>query len=328
MAKVVLLGDIINDTKSGDILGISDRAKIISYIERAIEIAEYKTNWSRYIGDIDICTDSCGFITLPSFVDTVLAVNVNGFPAYPRNGWFEYHINGPGSRQTGRITSWSWDDKGWSPVFQQLTDWSLITAIVEDPVDGNGSLKLRVFGETVDPSYNSKDVLTIPPSGPSDEGVEVPLIYGSASPDANLTMFKKITRIQKPKTRGYVKLMGFNPHQLTNAVTLGYFSPHETNPSYRRIKVGACCTWCRVRFRRADMPLVHDYDVIPFPTRQGTLDLIKAIRLRETNNIDVAELYEQKALQLLLDIQRTEDGPAQFMPQIDPGFGIGTIDYR
>lgn len=125
-----------------------------------------------------------------------------------------------------------------------------------------------------------------------------------------------------------MKLIGYGPDQLTNAATLGYYGPDETQPSYRRIRVNKTCTWVRVKFRRADTPLVHDYDIVPLPSRQATLDLIKAIRLRETNNIDVAEAYEQKAIQLLLDIQQIEEGPATFQLQVDPGFGLGTIDYR
>ena len=327
--RVVLLGDVIQDCKSGDILGISDRAKIIRYVERAIEIAEFKANWSRYIGTLDMCSDSTGCLTLPSFVDTVLAVNIAGHPSYPRNGWYEYHINGLGSKDCcGSQIGYFWDDRGWSPVIQDLTEWSCVAAIVEDAKDGDGSLTMQVFGETMDPNANQKDVITIPVTGPSTPGVQIPLLQGYASTDVAITKFRRITRVIKPVTRGYVKLVGFGPNQLGNAVTLGYYAPNETNPSYRRIKTGKACTWCRIRYRRNDVPLANDYDVVPLPSRQSVIDLVKAIRLRETNNIDVAESYETKAIQLLQDIQAIEDGPGMFQIQVDPAFGIGTIDYR
>lgn len=329
--KVVLLKDVIEDTKTGDVLGINDRKKIISYIERAIEIAEFKANWNRYLGEIDVCSDECGCITMPTFVDTVLAVNINGQPAYPRNGWYQYHINGPGTRDScGAGITYTWDDKSWSPTLQDLKDWSRLAADVEDPADGDGTKFLQVFGETVDGWYNSKDVLTIPtdPTKPSEFGVKVPLLFGYAACDPAATIFKRITRVIKPKTRGYVKLIGYNDQQFGKAVTLGYYAPNEEAPSYRRIRVGQKCIWCRVKFRRADVPLDNDYDVVPLPSRQACIDLIKAIRLRETNNIDIAEQYEQKALQLLQDIQTIEEGPGTFSLQVDPGFGIGTIDLR
>ena len=211
---------------------------------------------------------------------------------------------------------------------QDLKEWSCVGAIVEDPIDGNGSLKMRVFGETMDTRSNMKDVLTIPTTGASEFGVEIPLLLNYASTDAAITKFRRITRVIKPVTRGYVKLVGFGPNQLGNTVTLGYYAPNETQPAYRRLKTSKPCTWCRVRYRRNDVPLLNDYDIIPLPSRQSILDLIKAVRLRETNNIDVAEQYEMKAIQLLQEIQQIEDGPGMFQIQVDPGFGIGTIDYR
>lgn len=328
--KAVLLGDVITDCKSADILGISDRTKIIRYIERAIEIIEYKTNWTRYIAALDVCSGCDGTITLPSFVDTVLAVNIAGWPAYPRNGWYEYHLNGSGSSNpmNGTVLPWVWDDKGWSPTIQDLSTWSVVAAIVEDPTDGDGSLSLRVFGETADSAGNPKVAQTTPTQGVSSEGVIVPLINGYASMDVAATRFKRITRVIKPVTRGYVKLIGFTGVNGENAVTLGYYGPRETQPAYRRIRVGRPNTWCRIRYRTADCPLINDYDIIPLPSRQGLLDLVKAIRLRETNNIDVAETYEAKATQLFQDIQAVEDGPMAFQVQVDPLFGIGTVDWR
>jgi hypothetical protein len=86
------LGEIIKASKSRDVLGIDDREAIIDYVQRAVELATWKANWNPYLGDMDICADECGVVTLPSEVGTILACNVNGFPAQYRNSWFEYHI--------------------------------------------------------------------------------------------------------------------------------------------------------------------------------------------------------------------------------------------
>lgn len=325
---IVTLGKIIEASKSSDLLGLSDRSKIIDYIERAIEIAAYKANWNPWISTMDVCSDSCGYVTLPSIVGTVLACNVNGYPAFFRNSWFEYHINGTGSRGScGAACGYTWDDKMWTPTFQQLTNWSLVAAICEDSIDGNGSLELIVEGETMDSNSNQKQALTIPVTGASTPGVRVKLLNGVAATDPAMTYFKKITSVTKPVTRGYVKLIAFQPTQLSNAVTIGYYAPNETNPRYRRIKVGSPCSCVRIKFRRASLELVNDYDIVPIASYQATLDLIKAIRLRETGNIDVAQAYETKAIELLQDIQAIESpdwGPVQ----IDPSHSVGTIDFR
>jgi len=324
----VTLGKVIAASKSSDLLGISDRDTIIDYIGRALEIVQSKANWNPMIGTMDICSDCCGYVTLPSCVGTVLSVNIAGQPSFPRNAWYEYHVNGVGS-QCGDSCGFYWDDKEWTATFQQLTNWSMLAAICEDSIDGNGSLELIVEGETMDGNYMQKQALTIPTTGPSLPGVRLKLLNGYAATDSAATYFKKITSVTKPVTRGYVKLVAFQPTQFSNAVTVGYYAPNETNPRYRRIKLSKSCKCARIRYRRAEPFLVNDYDIVPIASYQAMLDLLKAIRLRETGNIDVAELYEQKAVQLLNEVETVESGPASFGAiQVAPGFGIGTLDMR
>lgn len=336
---IVTLGQVIQGLQSSDFLGLpatSARAKIIDYINRGVEIAAYKCNWNPWLQTLDMCSNANGWLTLPSFVGTILAVNVCGQPTFFRNSWYEYHINGFGSQECGTgpggpVNNWgcgfTWDDKNWSPTFQDLTGWSYLAAICEDPIDGNGSLQMIVEGETMDQQFNQKQAITIPATGPSQPGVILTLLNGYAATDPAVTGFKSITQVTKPVTRGYVKLIAFPSVQGAQGVTVGYYAPNETNPRYRRIRVSACCKPVRVRFRRATLALVNDYDIVPISSYQATLDLVKAIRLRETNNMDLAAQYEAKAIELLTDIQNIEDGPGFMAPQID-SFGSSTIDWR
>lgn len=332
---IVPLGRVIAGSKSKDCLGISDRATIIDYISRAIEIAAYKGNFDPWLKNLDVCANADGCVVLPSFVGTVLSVNIGGRPSLFRNQWYQFHINGLGSSYQsggnngcGPGLGWVSDDLGWTPVFQDLADWMYVAAICEDARDGNGSLNMIVQGETVDQNCNPKMAITIPATGPSQSGVQVPLISGYPVTDVNATAFRRITQVTKPVTRGYVKLIGFKNVTGSQGVTLGYYAPNETNPRYRKIRVSQACEWVRIRFRMADLPLVDDWDIVPLESYQATLDLLKAIRLRETNNYDVAEVAETKAVNLLREIQAIQDGPAMDPIQCDPSFGIGTIDYR
>lgn len=323
---VVTLAQVIAGSKSDAILGISDRVKIIDFIQRALEIASYKSTYNPWLATLDVCSDVCQMVTLPSFVGTVLQVNVGGRPTIFRNDWYEWHINGAGSH-CGQSCGFS-NDLGWSPVFQNLENWSVVGAICEDATDGNGSLKMIVEGETMDSNQNVKQAITIPAVGPSTTGVQIPLVYTWANTDPALTYFKKITRITKPVTRGYVKLIAFPIRQMAHAVTLGYYAPNETNPTYRRIKVGAACKWVRIRYRRATLALVNDWDVVPISSYQAMLDLLKSIRLSDSNNVDASEAYLGKAVRLLNEIQTIESGSTYTPIQIEPGFGVGTIAYR
>lgn len=330
----VPLGRVIEGSKSSSILGVNNRALIISYIERARELALFRANWDTWVNTIDLCSNQSGFVTLPYFVDTVLACNVGGFPAHFRNSWFSYSISGPGSGRGNAMTggAWPscnffWDDHSWTPVFQDIKDWSYIAAICEDPIDGDGSKQLIVQGVTVDAQYNQKEVLTVPVSGPSSPGARLTLLTGYAATDPAVTPFKSVTQVTKPVTRGYVKLIAFPSRQAASAVTLGYYAPHETNPIYRRIRVSAKCAWVRCRYKRAALPLVQDYDETGFGSYEALLQLIRAIRLRETDNYTQAELAEQKAVQILTDLQQSQEGPGWAPIQFDPADFVGNVQF-
>src|SRR6478609_7806439 len=94
---VVTVGQIVNASKSKDILGIQNRAQILDYLVRAIEIAAYKGNFDPWLKNLDVCADASGCVVLPSFVGTVLSVNIGGRPSIFRNQWYQFHINGTGS---------------------------------------------------------------------------------------------------------------------------------------------------------------------------------------------------------------------------------------
>lgn len=320
------LGEIIEASKSRDVLGISDREVIIDYIQRAIELASWKANWNPLLGTMDICSDGCGVVTLPTEVGVILACNVNGFPAQFRNSWFEYHINGPGTESgTGTIagvgygpdSGYVWDERGLSATFQDLNGWSYLSAITENPEDGQGNLFLTVYGDTMDANYNEKFI-----------SVQIPLLNGYAATDSLATQFKRITRVEKPLTKGYIKLIAFPGQQQANGRTVGYYAPGETQPQYRRIRVNASCKWVRVKYRRSELRMLHDTDIVPFPSKQAMIFLLKSIRLFETNNLDIAQAYETKAVSILLERLLIEDGPATFKLQVEPSYGLGCVDYR
>lgn len=317
---IVRLGDLITNLQQSNVLGIRDRDSIVRYINRAVEVGSQKANFNVSIGCMDICSDSCGYITLPSEVGSVLAVNVGGQPARFRNDWFEYHLNGPGSLDVGSCVPY-FEDKMYTPIFQDLRGYMYLAAIAEDAAD-NGK-QIRVIGETMDSTSNQKQVLQ-----DGAQGALFTLQLGTAACDPGVTQWNRIRDVIKPITQGYVKLIGFSGTQGDPGVTLGYYAPWETNPRYRRIKISEKCQWARVKYRKSDPVLRNDWDVVPIASMEAAISLVRSIRYKDTNNIDLAKAYELDALELLQAIQSAEDGPGTFTIQVDPGYGLGTMDWR
>lgn len=323
---IVLVGDVIAGAKSDAILGTDDRAKILDTMRRGLELAMYKANFNVWQGIIDVCSDHCGIVTLPSCIGTVLQVNVGGSPTIFRNSWYNFHVNGFGDA-CGQACGFSSECMP-SPVFQDLNEWSVVAAISEDTMDGDGSKTLIVKGETMDANGNPKQALTIPVSGASHYGIDIPLLNNTANTDTAVTWFRKIYSVYKPVTRGYVKLIAFPIRQMAMAVNIGYYAPTETSPIYQRIKVGVTCKWVRILYRRASVAMVHDHDVVPISSYQAMLNLLKAVRLSDANDIAGSEAYISIAVRLLNEIQGIESGNKWATMQVEPCFGVGTIDFR
>jgi hypothetical protein len=351
--SLVTLGEVINESKSSSVLGISDRAKIITYIKRALDLGTFKSNYNPWIGKLDTCSDACGYVTLPYFVETVLACNVGGLPAFFRDKWFEFNVNGPGSNSWGSFPSIAnstgygngtslygggsigvgntWDDRQFTSTFQDITTPSALLCICEDPADGAGNLQLSVQGITVSKEgYEEEALTTVGPNAPAT-AVFVPLAYspnGLATSDPKATLFRRIIQVVKPVTVGYVRLYAVSPQQGAPLTLLGVYGPAETKPQYRRIRVSSGCNWVRVMYRIKTPDLLYDYDVIPIQSLDAMLGLIKAVRFNETNNYAEGKAALDIAVQTLNEIQTIQDGPCTINLQIDPGWGAVQSDLR
>lgn len=322
------VGELIEAAKPDAVLGTDDRATIISTAERALELAVYKANFDIWMGVIDVASDEHGIVTLPSFVGTVSQVNVGGCPSILRDAWYQFHVNGFGNK-CGPCCNFS-TMKLPSPVWQQPAEWSVVAAICEDAIDGDGTKTMIVQGETMDGWGNIKDALTIPVSGPSSAGIKIPLLTGVANTDSATapTYFRKITGVYKPVTRGYVKVIAFPMRQAALATNVGYYGPNETTPQYQQLCLKARCQWARVSYRRASVALVDDHDIVPISSKQAMVDLLKAIRFSDTNDLVRSEQYTSRAVRLLTEIQSISQSNKWSPVQVDPSFCIGTVDFR
>lgn len=353
--SLVTVGEVIQESKSASVLGISDRAKIVNYIKRALDLGTNKSNYNSWIGKLDTCSDACGYVTLPSFIETVLAVNVGGQPSLFRDKWFEFHINGPGSTSWGTIPSTggaygyglgmttfgmggigvgnTWDDRMTSPTFQDITEPSVLACICENEQDGAAGLQLSVQGIVTSPQGYQEQALTTDAADANSpyDAIFVPLKWsanGIATSDPKSTLLTRVTQVVKPVTKGYVRLYAISPQQGHKATLIGVYGPGETKPQYKRIRVSSGCNWVRLMFRIKTPDLLYDHDIVPIPSLDVMLGLIKAVRWFETNNYTQGKEALAIAIQELNDIQSMADGPAYVSIQVDPSWGGVQMDLR
>ncbi len=354
---LITLGEVIAESKAPTVLGISDRAKIISYVKRALDLAMHKSNYNPWIGVLDMCSDACGYVTLPDFVESVQACNVGGLPAFFRDKWFEFSINGPGSNSWGAYPSIAassgygvgvgtstfggggigigntWDDRQTSPTFEDLTEPCALACICENPADAKAGLSLTVQGIVTSPDGYQQQALTTDPTDPNTPAtaVFVPLAFdarGIATSDPKTTLFTRVTQVIKPVTQGYVRLYAVAQRQGAKLVLIGVYSPKETSPQYKRIRVSSARNWVRVMYRIKTPNLLYDYDVIPITSLDAMLCLLRAVRDYETRNYQEGDAALKVAVQVLNEIQSTQDGPCTINLMIDPAWGGVQADLR
>jgi hypothetical protein len=159
---------IVNDIylPAKEILGKCDRDVVFQRLTEAITLLANKGNWDPLVGFVDICGSSdLRTFALPNDVETPLAVNICGKPAYMRNKWHEFHLNGAGSN---RETPWSWDDAGLVPTISDIIQPSILVAVAD--LQNDLSTRIRVFGK----DSQGRVLRTQEPDGTWKDGYEVP----------------------------------------------------------------------------------------------------------------------------------------------------------
>lgn len=210
----IIAADVYDE--ASQIFGPIGRAKLFDRITDAVEALSRKGHWDSQIGFVDIwklasVTES-GLFALPRFVETPLSINVNGQPGFARNGWFEFHLNGPG--ETCTASCGTWDDIGNTPVigfFPKDNEGKPIAqrlvALPDDPQDNN--TQIRVFGW--DSSGNRIRVA-------GADGFLVPCVAGEFIPNPDAPAIARIDRIEKQVSRGKIRLVTVKTYVITPAV--------------------------------------------------------------------------------------------------------------
>ena len=330
----IIVADIYDEACK--ISGMVGRQQVLDRITDAVEVLANRGNWDAMVGYCDLVKsanenevnpmgkEGNGYFVLPNYVGSVLSINLNGRPAMPRNKWFEFHMNGWGFEQN-YANDKTWDDAGETVVLRRMpldADTrkvipQRIFAVCDNSLDNDAAI--RVYGyEIVDGI--EKRVMT----GDLD-GFLVPCKNTLTIPGGYTRKFSRIERITKPATKGFVKLFILKEDN-TLGDMLGYYTPAETEPKYRLIKVAIGKeARIRIRYRRRFSKLTSLLDPIHLRSRQGVITMLRALEIAKTDP-NASSVMQGLALKYVSD-QQWSDNPTQTGSlQFDEGTMPGVTD--
>lgn len=302
---MLLVSDVYAEVQR--VMGQCDDASTYNRISDATEVLCNKTSIDPLIGWVDINTAGGRAITLPREVDTVMALNISGKPSFPRDRWAEFHLNGKGTDCGPECTKY-WDDKGDHPVFVDPAEPVQLTGLA---LSADLSAELWVYG------YDANDQRIFSTVGGNTvDGYKVVLTTSPTAPDPSVPFFKRITEVRKTETKGFVSLYGVTEDSVSGL--LGQYEPFETLPKYRRLLISTDACWVRIQFRRKVFRVTTQTDRIPLHSRYALMLMCKALQKYDDDKIEEAQIYEEKAVALLLEKQMASNPPTSPSFQVSP----------
>jgi hypothetical protein len=250
------------------------------------------------------------YITLPRHYQSIMGIQYNNIPrqVYPR--WQEYIAGGAGTILAGTGMQMIIDMGDGFITNTDPTAPYCVRLEITDPQDVGKIVRISAvdqFGAQVFDSVGNGYLTAVL----SLSGVTLP------------TVIAKITEIVKPITEGNVELIAVNPYSLDQASVIANYEATETIPSYKRYKAqGAEFTkqiscYCKRRF----VPLVAGPDDkrVIVPDNEGALKLtLMALQYEDKNDLERADEYFQKALQLLNSELKEDMGAPVITLQMNP----------
>lgn len=310
------------------ILGNCNESNAYEKLNAAIELLKNEGNWNPLLGFMDICTQDC-IVTLPDDVETPLSANVGGFPADFRNKWFEFHMNGPGTECCQQSCYVNVQDQGFFPTFRDIvSEDSRLLAVGEDSFDDG--VVIRVYGY----DKNEKWIMTKNPDDTLSDGFDVPIFHTSLPVEDRI---KRITRISKPATRGWVRLVALDNSSDAGAM-IGEYRPYETEPQYRRMKVSgpgsddcggcSCNTWVRMIYRRKQADVSQPTDPIFLHSKEAIVRAVQAVRKYDADLFEEGDKYLERAIYFLNKREKVEAGRRTVRIQFDKNISMGSGLYN
>ncbi len=276
---MIIASDVL--TQVGRVLGNCDQDYVFDILTRAVELLANKptkTNvvWDPLICYVDLPIVERYYVCLPPHVLKPIKINLNREPAFTRNQFFEFSMNGPGTADPE--AGWSWQDRGWKPLQKPWpTGGAQFILNSSDSTDTNTLVKLNLINQDQSTTW-------------------VDAFIGTAGPKC-----WGILEASKPVTKGTVSLYA-NAYIIESSL-VAQWAPNVLYPQFEWIKLSQSGVACKMLCRRRTYKLTLPTDVIPLSNRQAIITACAAIKAFDTLNWDDGATAEQNALRFLEEDQ-------------------------
>jgi hypothetical protein len=255
-----------------DVFGPIGQQKIFDRMTEAIELMMNMSNWDGTVGYVDISTFDSFYVTLPQYVDQVLAINVNKSVGSFRNQWFEFHMNGLGqdndfADQVGSNRPCAgWEEVGEMPCAFPMQAPSYLVAAPMSAVDNGTSVRVYGIDPTDLPIYGQDGNL----------GVPITCEQNSFDISGQELPFKRIDRIVIGSPQSFIQLFATDGTQYLQ--NLGTFWPNIPEPMFRVIKIGQKAVTVRMRYRKRLVKITSLTDPLHMRSRSAIFNALRSIQ--------------------------------------------------
>lgn len=290
----IVVGDVID--RASELFGPIGTDNLFDRITSAIEMLANLGPWDPLIGYADIAVAQGSYFTLPRAVETILALNVNGHPGEFKSRWFEFHLNGPGSKSHG----WCGCGGGWSDYGEVCIAFDPVpfAPLAAYPYDWRDSGKQVVVYGT-----DANGVDLVDPDGTLGYSLTISDDYSTF---ANGPVVARFDRIEKDPTLSFVQLA--TTDGVVALQSLSTYYPDETVPVYKRIRLNQGYTYApngvttlpaqvRIRYRKRWGKIASYADPIPLRSRVAMDIAMQALKQSEMDpasgraTLEVAKQY-------------------------------------
>lgn len=273
----------------------------LDLVNAAIRQLMQRGGWFATVQPMRFCLQSNCFV-LPPFVESVLAVNLNGHRIDVANLWYDFEPLTPWHRHAAGL---GYQFGGCCGGITAVSD-AMTSVVGQVPPQSTNYLRFYVshqndYGKTIyvyGLDANGQKFISTFPDGTVQEGLPLVLV----KPYVQSPLFSWVTRIVKPITAGVIRGYLYDPVSgLMNL--LGEYQPNETLPQYVHMKLegahGASGNTISCLVKLKFIPVYNDNDIVLIDNEDAIRDMILSLREKEQGNIEGSMALEASALREL-----------------------------